>query len=288
LWDYAHPATTEKRFKKLLPEADRAGDLDYRLGLLTQIARTHSLRAQFEKAHSVLDAVERELCDETCQAEIRYLLERGRTYTTARKSEKAVPLFRRAWDLACARGYDFLAIDAAHMRGIATPPAEQLTWNHKALQVAETSSDGRARQWLGVLYHNTGMTHLDAGELEMALEQFQKDYEFRQVHGTAETARTAKWCVAHTLRLLGRLDEALRMQLELEEETARAGGADGFVHEELGEIYLARGETEAARAQFRKAWELLSTLRWLQQSDPARLERLRKLATSPAAPASEA
>ena len=64
LWDYSNPAETEKRFKVVLPEAISVGDTSYHRILLTQIARTHSLRQQFDVAHEILDTVKSMLTEE--------------------------------------------------------------------------------------------------------------------------------------------------------------------------------------------------------------------------------
>jgi hypothetical protein len=72
-WEYSDPAASEARFRAALPQATA----DERLELLTQIARTQSLRRQFAEAHSVLDDVERQLDGAGPGPHARYLLERG-------------------------------------------------------------------------------------------------------------------------------------------------------------------------------------------------------------------
>jgi hypothetical protein len=51
-------------------------------------------------------------------AEIRYLLERGRTFNSAGQKEQSILLFQDAYAKAAERNEDFYAIDAAHMLGI--------------------------------------------------------------------------------------------------------------------------------------------------------------------------
>lgn len=115
LWNYGKPEETEAKFRALLPEAEKSGSKDYHLQLLTQIARTYSLRAKFDEAHKALDEVEKKLDKATPVAEIRYLLERGRSFNSARKLTDAIPLFTKALDLSVERKQDFYAVDAAHM-----------------------------------------------------------------------------------------------------------------------------------------------------------------------------
>src|ERR1051325_153220 len=91
LWDYAHPEETEKKFRELLPRAEKSGDKSYYAQLLTQIARTYSLRGKFAEAHATLDQVEAMLTDDLKLARVRYFLERGRTFNSSQQAAKALP-----------------------------------------------------------------------------------------------------------------------------------------------------------------------------------------------------
>ena len=61
--------------------------------------------------------------------------------------------------------------------------------------------------------------------------------------------------VAWTLRALGRMDEALEMQLRLERECEAAKAPDLHVYEELDLLYRAKGDESRANqyAQLRKS-----------------------------------
>ena len=128
LWDYNDPQKTEKVFKELFAESRNSGDREYQAQLLTQIARTHSLRRDFEEAHRILDDVEKminvvatALDIQTPVARIRYLLERGRTHNSAGDIEAARPLFLEAWERARNARQDYHAVDAApHARDLRT------------------------------------------------------------------------------------------------------------------------------------------------------------------------
>ena len=65
LWNFGDPAATEAKFREVLPKVEAAGDPDRHAQLLTQIARTHSLRKQFAEANALLDRVEKMLSDRT-------------------------------------------------------------------------------------------------------------------------------------------------------------------------------------------------------------------------------
>jgi hypothetical protein len=74
LWDYNDPAATEQKFKALLPEAIAQGDVSYQGELLTQIARTYSLRKMFDQAHTTLNEVEQMPLEQYPLVAVRYLL----------------------------------------------------------------------------------------------------------------------------------------------------------------------------------------------------------------------
>ena len=277
LWNYSDPAATEGKFRTLLPEAESVGDLEYHLQLLTQLARTQSLQGKFAEAHAILDRVEKQLGPNTPVAEVRYLLERGRTFNSAKKTDEASRLFLRAFELGEQRRLDFYAIDAAHMVAIAEQdPAKQMEWNLKGVALAESSKDERANNWLGSLYNNIGWTYHDAGNYGDALPMFRKALAFREQKGEGGSIRTAKWCVGRCLRSLNRNDEAMKIQRELEGEYEKLAMKDGYVFEEIAELLALQKDAEAKR-YFRLAHEELSKDDWLKQSEAKRLERLREL-----------
>jgi tetratricopeptide (TPR) repeat protein len=244
LWNYDQPYDTERAFRALLPGARAAEDASYLAELLTQIARTQGLQGQFEAAQRTLDEAEELLPNGVPRAGIRYELERGRVFNSARNPDQARAFFLRAWTAAVEQGEDLYAVDAAHMMGIVEPPAEQLAWNLRALDLAERSADQRARNWRGSLYNNIGWTYYDAGRYEDALAMFEKALERRKAQGKRRDIRIANWCIARTLRSLGRVTEALAMQRRLRSEINEAGDADRYVEEEIAACLLAIGQEE--------------------------------------------
>ena len=274
LWNFNDPAATEQRFRELLPIAEESGERSYYLQLLTQIARTHSLRAQYEEAHETLNQVEPHVASAPL-VEVRYLLERGRTFNSAKQRETALPLFIRAWECAQAANLDGLAVDAAHMVAIAEADSEQkLAWNLKALDYAEQSSRAAAKKWLGSLYNNIGWTYHDMGDYNQALALFEKQLTWQHEHGSTEMIRIARWTVGRALRSLKRLEEALRLQQDLLAEYEAANEPATFTYEEIAECLLSLGREAEAKPYFAKAYEQLSEISWVE---PERLERLKKL-----------
>jgi tetratricopeptide (TPR) repeat protein len=279
LWDYHKPAETEKKFREILPQAEKSGDLDYHLQLLTQIARTLGLQGKFDEAHKLLDEIESKLTEKTKTARIRYLLERGRAFNSSKKVDKARPLFVEAWEFGNEHGEDLHAVDAAHMMALVEPPEKKLAWNLKAMDLAEKSKDPRAKRWLGTLYNNIGWDYHDQKEYKKALEALEKCWAwYKQYAPHSRGALIAKWSVAKQLRYLDRVDQALEMQRELHDVYEKLGEPDGFVFEELGECLLLKGQADEAKPWFKKAYAELRKIGWVKESYPERWARLRRLA----------
>lgn len=283
LWDYDHPAQTEAAFRALLPQAHASGNRAYTLELLTQLARTQGLQRDFAAAHETLDQAQALLTAELSRASVRYLLERGRVLNSSGHPEEARPLFELAWEQGLACHEDFHTIDAAHMVAIVAPPEEQLEWHRKGLALVERTTDARAQTWGGSLYNNIGWAYHAQAQYHHALEAFQRALAWRHIQGDPREIRIAEWCIARTLRSLGQVEEALRMQQALQEAWRSLGGSAGYVEEELGECLLTLERPAEARPYFAQAYVKLSHDPWLVATEPARLERLKGLGEGPGA-----
>jgi tetratricopeptide (TPR) repeat protein len=278
LWDYQNPKQTEIKFRELIPRAKESGDVSYYAQLLTQIARTEGLQRKFEDAHKTLDIIEPLLTDELVVARVRYLLERGRVYNSSNHPDRAKPFFSEAWKLAEVNKEDFYAIDAVHMLQIIEVPEKKLEWANIAIEMAEKTTDERAKNWLGSLYNNTGWAYNGLKQYDKALEMFKKSLKWQEEKGDVYGTIIAKWTIARTYRSLDRIDEALEIQRALAKEIEQKGlETDGYVYEELGECLLLLEKKEEARKYFKIAYDFLSKNEWLKANEPERLERLKEL-----------
>ena len=252
LWDFGNPALSEQRFRQALAQAQG----DDALILHTQIARTHSLRKDFDAARSVLRQIEPAIRTAGPEARVRYHLEFGRTHASAAHDPKSLTPEAKAQGrhqfeaaLGVARGarLDALAIDAIHMFAfIDTAPAEQLKWGQAALEVVLSSTQDSARRWEASVRNNIGVALGQLGRHEEALGQFHQALAIRERGTNAQATRVAHWMVARTLRSLQRHDDALAIQLGLEREFDAAGQPDPYVFEELEALYRATGDTAKA------------------------------------------
>ncbi len=227
LWDFGDPAGSEKRFRAAIEQSEDGNEVAV---LWTQVARAMGLQGKFAAGHEILDGIEAD-CPEVAT---RVALERGRLENSSGNPQAVVVHFRAAVELAGA--LDGLRIDALHMLGIAD--SENLeAWNLQAIEEAEASTQPAGRQWLGSLYNNLGWTYFDQGRLEEALRQFQLGAVERRSGSNAQALQIARWAEARCLREMGRFEEALQIQRELERDTE-----DKYVLEELSALQAAMGE----------------------------------------------
>lgn len=285
LWDFDDPAGSEARFRAA---CENEPDATTALELMTQVARAQGLQRKFDEAHATLDAVERGLAvlprdSDLAPPRVRCLLERGRACNSAGDPGAARPHFQEAWDEACLAHLDALAVDAAHMLAIVSPPDEAMEWNGKAIALAEGSAEPAARAWLGSLHNNIGWALHERGDFEQALGSFRRALQYRLDQGKPREIRVAHWCIARALRSLGRIDEALAIQQDLHAQWQAAAArcephaSDGYVREEIGECLLALGRADEACGHFEAAHAILSADPSLTAREPERLRRLARL-----------
>ncbi len=278
LWNYSNPTETRAAFEKLLPQAKESGDSSYHLQLLTQIARTYGLEGNFDEAHKTLDNVENLMTDNLKLVKVRYLLERGRAFRSSKQVDKSVPLFEESYKLASEIGEDNFTIDAAHMMALVVDQFDiRMKWSLKALQQAEKTSDTRAKKWKGSLLNNMGWDYHDNGQYYQALGMFQRALVYRESQNSQPQINIAKWSVARCYRSLEQYDKALEMQLALYADFEKTGETDGYVFEELGELYLLKDDIAQSEKFFALAYQFLSKDKWMMENESARIERIKKL-----------
>ena len=164
------------------------------------------------------------------------------------------------------------------MLALAAPQEAQVEWARKALDLAEQTECERAAGWAAALYNNLGWTYHNLERYDEALVQFEKGLAYRQDRAQeGRPVHIARWCIARTLRSLGKLEQAIEQQTQLLEVHD-----SGFVHEELGECLLALGRDEESVDYFAQAYHMLSKDDWLAHDEPDRLARLKKLGWVPA------
>jgi tetratricopeptide (TPR) repeat protein len=274
LWDFGDVNASERRLRAQL-EAETSDE--GRAEVLTQLARVAGLRDEFDAGERLIEKAE-ELAGSSEVAAARIDLERGRLRRSSGDTEAALPLFESAFERALGAEQYFLAADAAHMAALAAADRDSyVAWTQRGIDLANEYE--AASYWLGPLLNNLGWEHYEAGELEPALDAFERALTARERDPENRAAiEIARYAVGKALRALGRPEEAIPL---LEQAIAWAegeGSPDGWFHEELAEEYAAVGREEGAREQARLALPLLEEADPSFAGDANRVARLRALA----------
>jgi len=172
LWDFEDVDGTRARLRAQLErEESDAG----RAEVLTQLARIHSLRDEFDDCEAVLQHAESLSGDALVR--VRVDLERGRKLRSSGDGASAAPLFEAAFARASELGEFWFAGDAAHMVAISVPE-KTVDWTDRGLALAEAEPD--AAYWAGPLLNNLGCHYSEAGDYARALEVFERALEVRR------------------------------------------------------------------------------------------------------------
>ena len=271
MWDYNDPAGTEAKFRALLPAAEKSGDVSYHAQLLTQIARAQGLQGRYDEAMATLNHATFITRDDMNLVHLRELLERGRVLNSRGDPAAAMRSFMAAYKLGESEHYWKYAIDAVHMMGIAAAtPQEQIEWNLRGIEMVNQHPDQKG--WLHALYNNLGESYAKAGDYRNALDAFERlsAINDNDIYTLKDQARM--------LRLLGQVGRAMEIICAIHERLDGEGKRDGWISEEYAECLLAAGRADEAAPHFKVAYALLKTDPWMLKNEPAKLERLRRLA----------
>ena len=138
---------------------------------------------------------------------------------------------------------------------------KMLTDDQKLARVRYLLERGRVFNSAG--QHAKAMPLFEASRKLAEAEKF-PSYAVDAVHMLAIAAPTTKEQIEWNLRGIERLE--------------REGKRDGWISEEHAECLLAAGHADEATPHFKVAYDLLKSDSWLLKNEPAKLERLRRLA----------
>ena len=171
-----------------------------------------------------------------------------------------------------------MAADAAHMVALVAGERESFVdWTSRGIELAETHEP--AAYWAGPLLNNLGWEYFEAGELEPALDAFERALQARERDpGNSDGLSLARYALGKTLRALGRADEAIALLEPAVLWATSNDRPDGWFHEELAQDYAAAGRVVDARAQARLAIRLLEADDPTFADDAERRARLEALA----------
>jgi len=282
LWNYAHPDSSEVAFKEILPllthTDEFAIDVQYEPELLTQIARAQGMQGKYDEAFHTLQQADSLLSERTPKAKMRYLLEKGRLLNSSGKTELSIPVLEEAYHFGAEKHFDLYQLDAALLLSSITLSQQKTDWVRKAVQLARTSTDPRCQNQLGSIYKSTAWSYFYLKDYYHAQEMFHKALDWHETNSDSTETLVDRWAIGHCLRALFKFDEALHIQLTLEQDLNNLNlPLNGYVYEEIAELYFAKGNIPQARSYFKKAYDLLSHDEDLTKNTPMRLERIKQL-----------
>lgn len=279
LWDFGDPAASEVAFRDLAAEAEAGGNTAYAAEAMTQVARTFSLRGEFDQANAILDEVDEGPQGSVPVVRVRSLLERGRALNSGGQADAALPLFEEAYEIAAANGEDFLAGDALHMAGIAADIEGERHWVGALRQFVDGRPDSPANYWFGSMHNNLGWSYMSAERFEEALAEFRASRDaYAAMEGKRYETLIADYSVGQAMRRLGRCEAALPLQEQtFEAIRTEFDQEDEYVAEEIALCRAALGDTEGAREPAALAYDKFSQQSWFVEGEADRLEALRVL-----------
>ncbi len=156
LWDFEDVDATEARLREQL---DREESDVGRAEVLTQLARVHSLRDEFDTCEELLQRAE-SLAGADGLVRVRVDLERGRKLRSGGDGAAAAPAFEGAFERACDLGEYWFAGDAAHMVAISVPE-KMVEWTERGLELADSQPE--AAYWARAAAEQPRLALLGAG-----------------------------------------------------------------------------------------------------------------------------
>ncbi|MGE4131037.1 MAG: hypothetical protein AB7F86_05330 [Bdellovibrionales bacterium] len=249
------------------------------IAILSYLARVRALRGDPSEARAYLNQAEVLIATAKIEpaAELRYLLELGRVLTLSRSPQKASSAFHQAWNLAVQTGQDFFAIDAAVMLFTILPLKSQDAWLQQALQLALESKNPKAKLWLERLNYLTGWQDYDQRRYEEALSRFETAIAQMPLDSAKEDSLPLFWSKGRALRALGRVPEALALQMSILDRMNHLGLVNGHVYLEVAECKQLIQDLTQARTFFEMAHTALSTNAWFVDNRSDELKRMQYL-----------
>ncbi len=253
LWDFDQPALSEARFRAALIGASP----EDALVLQSQIARSYVLRGERQPALEILRAIEANVAVSGSEAQVCYWLELGRAHAspahppealTWKAQTQARQAFQEAFRRAKAAGLDPHTIEALHLMAFTeNNPERQAMHERDALRFVQFSQQEAAQRWECAVRIGLAQALIRLQNHAEAVSELQAATQAGIRMGTTHCARSAQWFLGWAYRMAGHLNEALALQLELEQSAAGTPLLLREVLDELGRLYQALGEDERAR-----------------------------------------
>ncbi|MGF1788449.1 hypothetical protein L4D00_21855 [Photobacterium swingsii] len=150
LWNPVHPEQTEITYKALLNLATKSHDKTYLSELLSQIARTYTVRHQYSNAEYYLSQSALYLDDAQPSAHGHYWAEKARLKYFQHQQGEAISALDQAWKYAQKASDDRLQVEVAVMQSRYDEKQSDL-WLKRAQAIIVSSDDLRLKKEGAVL-----------------------------------------------------------------------------------------------------------------------------------------
>ncbi len=281
------PEASEARLQALAPEISA---LEGSERLLTAefyslLARTQSQCGKSAEAHASLENADQILREPATSvdpakytaAKIRFMLEKASYAIVERTPSQAQPLALEAWRLAGTAQTESFAVEAAQLMSLVDTQKAQPEWTRRAIEIAEKSSDKKAKRHLGKLYATQAWGLFEVRQFDKALEILQTSLKHFTEIGDRREIFVAKWSIGKILRVMGKPEEALKIHEELLSEVGAGDKKDGRLYEELAECLHVLKRPGEAQPYFDIAFKELSNDPWVADNEPVALKRMKEL-----------
>lgn len=253
-------------YKEVFELARKEFNRSVEVEALSQLARTKLRVGELEEGQKYLDMAQERATESDPLAWSRFLGVKGRFQWKSDKLDLARNTFSAMFDFCNSNGLWGRTVDAANMMAIVSEsPEEQIQWCQKGIEAAEAADE---ESLLAALWNNLGSTYYDVKQYDSALACYEKSREYHWRFSGEYAKLFADYHIGMTLRLLGRVDEALTWLRPVLAWAERldAPGAIGQACEDMGEIevvkgnkseglkYLKRAREEYKRAGYNENW----------------------------------
>jgi tetratricopeptide (TPR) repeat protein len=233
VFDHDDPVRSEERLNVLAEDAKSARDSITEAEILTQMARAVALEKRFSDAEALLRRAAA-LAPHSATVALRCSLEHGRVLRLQGMTAQADTAFHDAYARAAALHDDYLLLDAVHMIALTEPFEQSRAWTERGLRLATSSPNPKTTHWIGVLNNNLGVGYFERRQFVPAEAAYERSLTaYRAEHADADVTHEAQFNVAQSMRLIGRLREALRLQRALDRELGPGDGLKPMVEREI-------------------------------------------------------
>jgi tetratricopeptide (TPR) repeat protein len=241
-FDASDYATAEQLYEQARVAARDAGKLSVEIEATSQRARCYLTQDIFDSAKVWLDKAEEIATPDQPAGWARFLGVKGRWQWRNDNNDEAVSTFTTMYEFADEHDLSHHQIDAARMVAIVAPVQRQEEWALKGIELAEESG---SEKLLGPLWNNLGGTYCDLKRYDDAVNAYTNARGYHWRFGKEMNKFWADYSVGYALRLAGKHDDAMSWfnPCLAWAERMENHAAIGHTSEQVGEVYLVRGDT---------------------------------------------